>query len=94
MQALPAPNAVWSDPMSTIAALIKLDEAVIEKFHSAITGIDASHSLDRILSHLWKEHHELADVLKEIANSKNDFYAVDQSLYERYKKRHCQCSKY
>lgn len=93
-QALPAPNMAWADPVSSITALIKLDEQVIEKFHATITGIDASHSLDRVLSHLWKEHHELADVLKEINNAKGDFYAVDQSLHVRYKKRPCQCSKY
>lgn len=94
LQALPAPNANWADPVSTITALVKFDDAVLEKFHAAITGVDASHSLDRILSHLWEERHELADVLKEITNSKGDFYAVDQSLHTRYKKKHCQCSKY
>lgn len=87
---IPAVTAQWTDPASAITTLVKHDDMLIAKIETACY----CYEITKILHHLREERNELADVLKEISNAKGDFYAVDQSLHERYKKTHCRCSKY
>ena len=95
MGAIPAPIQNWSTPLASLTTLVSHDDLIL----TAIEGIQADETnpaeLEYLLMKLAKrvrnERNEIYGVARELSMTV-DVYAVDQSLYERYK--HKAVSKY